>query len=267
MNKLSIIGAGAMGQAIAKGLVQAGLYKAGEIKFFDLRLDLLEGLERQYGYAFAESFDELISGLEPGSSLLFAVKPQNIDQVLTDIKELDPSILLISILAGTKIAKFQNAFPKNPIIRVMPNTPAQILKGASALAASANCSKQNIATVQTMFDAIGLAVVVEEKDLGIVTGLSGSGPAYVFLMIEAMAEAATKLGLDPEAAKALALQTVYGAASLAKVSDKSPGELRVQVTSPKGTTAAGLESLEKNGLKEIVFRAIAAAEKRSQELG
>jgi len=174
---------------------------------------------------------------------------------------------LISVLAGTKISKFQKRFPQNPIIRVMPNTPSQIMKGASGIAANSNCSEQNIKTVQAMFDAIGLAVVVEEKDLDVVTGLSGSGPAYVFLMIEAMAEAATKLGLNEEAAQALALQTVYGAASLAKISDKTPGELRVQVTSPNGTTAAGLDSLEKNGLKEIVFRAVAAAKARSEELG
>lgn len=266
MNKLSIIGAGAMGQAIAKGLVEAKLYKAGEIMFFDLRLDLLEGLERQYGYAFAESFDELISELEPGSSLLFAVKPQNIDQVLQDIPKLDSSILLISILAGTKISKYQERFPQNPIIRVMPNTPAQILKGASALATSANCSEQNIKNAKAMFDALGLAVVVEEQDLDLVTALSGSGPAYVFYLIEAMADSAIKLGMSKDIAKSLAMQTVYGAACLAKDSGKQPSELRAQVTSPNGTTSAGIDSLEKNGFKETVFRAIAAAEKRSKEL-
>lgn len=267
MAKLAFIGAGSMGQAIASGLVEAGLYKANEIVLFARDLDRLENIAKQGGYAFAKSLEDLLSSLDNDACLVFAVKPQGIDEVISQIKNLNPSVLLISVLAGTKISKFEKAFPQNPVIRVMPNTPSQIRKGASAIAANSNCSAADIHKVKAMFDAIGLAVVVEEKDLDVVTGLSGSGPAYVFLMIEAMAEAAIKLGLNEEAAKALALQTVYGAASLAKASDKSPGELRVQVTSPNGTTAAGLDSLADSGFKEIVFRAISAAEKRSKELG
>lgn len=266
MAKLAIIGAGAMGQAIAKGLVEAKIYKAGEIKFFDLRHDLLEGLEHQFGFGFAEDLDELISELNPDSILLFAVKPQNIDQVLSEIKELDSSVLMISILAGTKIAKFESSFPENPIIRVMPNTPAQISCGASALAPNSLCKSEDIERAQKIFEALGFACLVKETDLDLVTALSGSGPAYVFYLIEAMSEAAGKLGLNKEIAEALALQTVYGAASLAAQSEDQPSKLRAQVTSPNGTTAAALESLEKNGFKETMFRAIAAAKTRSEEL-
>ena len=157
-------------------------------------------------------------------------------------------------------------FPENPIIRVMPNTPAQIGCGASALAPNSICKSKDLERAQEIFSALGLATIVEEEDLDLVTALSGSGPAYVFYLVEAMAEAASKLGLERSKAEALALQTVFGAGTLAAQSERSPSELRAQVTSPNGTTAAAIESLEKNGFKETLFRAVSAAKQRSQEL-
>ena len=185
---------------------------------------------------------------------------------MENLDQLPETITLVSVLAGTKIKTFEDKFPKNPIIRVMPNTPSQISKGASVLAPNANCSEAQIQNCKEIFESIGLALVLSEDKLDIVTALSGSGPAYVFHMIEAMTEAAVKLGLDEDSAKALAIQTVYGAASLVKETGEEAADLRVKVTSPNGTTQAGLESLYKSNLKEVMFKALEAAKKRSIEL-
>ena len=148
----------------------------------------------------------------------------------------------------------------------MPNTPAQIMKGASVLAPNAKCNTAQIQNCKEIFESIGLAIVLTEDKLDAVTALSGSGPAYVFLMIEAMTEAGVKLGLDEASAKALARETVYGAASLVKESGEEASELRKKVTSPNGTTQAGLENFTKNNFKEIVHQALKAACDRSIEL-
>ncbi|MEY3369921.1 MAG: Pyrroline-5-carboxylate reductase, partial [Cyanobacteriota bacterium] len=149
-------------------------------------------------------------------------------------------------------------------IRVMPNTPAQIAKGASVLAPNDKCSQEQIEQVRKIFSSLGLALVLDESQLDAVTALSGSGPAYVFLLIEAMSEAGVRLGLDPEISKALARETVYGSACLVTETGREASDLRAQVTSPNGTTQAALESFERDGFKDIIFRALKSAHQKSQ---
>ena len=266
MTKLGIIGAGAMGQAIAKGLSAAGLYASKEIALFDLRKEVLEAL-KAHEFSTSESLEHLVSNIDPDGVLLVAVKPQNIDDLLKEIRKLKSSIIIVSICAGTKIAKFEQFFPENPIIRVMPNTPAQIAKGASVLAPNSKCSSEQVERIQKIFASMGLAIVLDEDKLDAVTALSGSGPAYVFYLIEAMGDAGMKLGLDEASSRALARETVYGAACLVVESGKPARELRAQVTSPKGTTQAAIESFEQSGFKDIVTKALEAACNRSKELG
>lgn len=266
MTKLAIIGAGAMGQAIAKGLVAAGFYHAGDISLFDVREEVLAEL-KAHDFKTCENLQKQISEIDPDGILLVAVKPQNINDLLQEIQGLKNTITIVSICAGTKIAKFAEFFPHNPIIRVMPNTPAQIAKGASVLAPNAKCSQEQIDQVRKIFSSLGLALVLDEDKLDAVTALSGSGPAYVFYLIEAMGDAGMKLGLDEATSRALARETVFGAACLVVESGKPASELRAQVTSPNGTTQAAIESFERNGFKDIVFSALDAACARSQELG
>lgn len=263
MIKLGIIGAGAMGKAIAEGLDATGIYAASEIMLYDINH---EGLKQIKKFQTTDSINKLCSNLCDESILLFAIKPQNLDDVLKEIKKLNPNTTIVSILAGTKIAKFENKFPDNPIIRAMPNTPAQIAKGASALAPNSLCSEENLSKVLKIFSSIGLAIHVNENQLDAVTALSGSGPAYLFYLVEAMTEAGVKLGLDLDSSKSLARQTIYGAASLMISSGKEASELRAQVTSPNGTTEAAITNLGKNNFKDIVNQAMEAACQRSKDL-
>lgn len=266
MIKLAIIGTGAMGSAIATGLSSSGLYRSGDIGLFDLREDVLAALQSQYGFVTSNSLPKLVDALSDDGILLIAVKPQNIEDLLKDLSSLKPGIIVVSIAAGVKISKFEKSFPLNPVIRVMPNTPAQIAKGASVLAPNSKCSKHSIQQVQNILKSLGLAIVLDESKLDAVTALSGSGPAYVFYLIEAMTDSGVKLGLDLEASRALARQTVYGAACLVMESGEEASELRRKVTSPNGTTQAAIESFEQDDFKNIVNRALEAACKRSKEL-
>lgn len=263
MSKLGIIGAGAMGQAIARGLVSAGFYHAKDIGLFDLQQIVLEALSAQ-DFSTHSQLDKLISELDSDGILLIAVKPQNINDLLKQISSLKTSIIIVSICAGISISRFAEVFPDNPIIRVMPNTPAQIAKGASVLAPNDKCAQEQIEQVRKIFSSLGLALVLDESQLDAVTALSGSGPAYVFLLIEAMSEAGVRLGLDPEISKALARETVYGSACLVAETGREASDLRAQVTSPNGTTQAALESFERDGFKDIVFRALESAHQKSQ---
>lgn len=256
-----------MGSAIATGLTSSGLYHPSDIGLFDLREDVLAALQAQYGFVTTSSLTKLVDNLSDDGILLIAVKPQNIDDLLKDLSSLKAGITIVSIAAGVKISKFEKFFPANPVIRVMPNTPAQIAKGASVLAPNAKCSEHNIQQVQNILRSLGLAIVLDESKLDAVTALSGSGPAYVFYLIEAMTEAGIKLGLDPEASRILARQTVYGSACLVMESGEEADALRRKVTSPNGTTQAAIESFEQDGLKNLVNRALEAACKRSKELG
>ncbi len=268
MNSITIIGAGQMGSAIAKGLLKSGFAEAENILLYDLDAIRLANLEKEFSFKTCTKISGLRNSIKDDSIIIFAVKPQNIDELLEEMVTLEvpQSTLLISILAGTKISKFAKYFPENPIIRSMPNTPAQISKGATAISSNRTCSVSQIQLAKTIFETLGIVVFVDEDKLDAVTALSGSGPAYVFLLTEAMTEAGIKLGLDEASAKALARQTVCGAACLMTESGEEASTLREKVTSPSGTTYAALESFKANNFNEIVYQALDAACKRSKEL-
>ncbi len=255
-----------MGSAIAKGLVRSELFSPDSVTLFDLDEEKLRSLNQEFGFAYSTSLSGSIAELDDDAVLLVAVKPQNISELLSQLSTLKQSITIVSIAAGTKIEAFENTFPENPVVRVMPNTPTQIGKGASVLAANDKCSKEQIAQVEAIFKTLGTAITLSEDKLDAVTALSGSGPAYIFLLTEAMTEAAVKLGLDAKSAEELARQTVYGSANLMIGSGESAGKLREKVTSPNGTTQAALEKFAELDFKNIVLQALEAAKNRSQEL-
>ncbi len=266
MSKLNIIGAGAMGSAIARGLIKSGLYAGADLLLFDLREETLIKLSQELNCQYSLDLSKLKNNIEKNSILLFAVKPQNIQELFTEFNGVDSSVLILSILAGTKLANFEKTFKSNPIIRIMPNTPAQISKGISVLAPNSKVQANHLTTTQNIFASLGEVLVLEESYMDLVTAISGSGPAYVFLLVEAMTNAGLQLGLDLETSKILARHTVYGAANLLIESGEEASKLREMVTSPKGTTQTALDSFNKNHFQDIVLEAITAAKQRSQEL-
>lgn len=255
-----------MGSAIAKGLVSSGKYQAQEICLFARNEEKLKKLQSEYGFDYNLTIETVIKNLDANGILIFGVKPQGIKDLLENFPAIPETVTIVSVLAGTKIKTFEDKFPQNSVIRVMPNTPSQISKGASVLAPNSKATEKQIQACKEVFESVGLALVLDESKLDTVTALSGSGPAYIFHMIEAMTEAAVKLGLDETSSKALATQTIYGAASLVKESGEEAADLRVKVTSPNGTTQAGLNSLYESNLKEVMYKALKAAHDRSIEL-
>lgn len=250
-----------MGGAVALGLVNAKKIAAENIFLYSRNKEKLAKFSDE-GFSLAND----IKDLHQVNKLVIAVKPKDIDAVLKELKGLPKEILVISVAAGIKIEKIEKLFPENPIARVMPNTPVQIGKGVSVISVNDKVTEEKIENVSKIFRTLGDILILPESNMDAVTALSGSGPAYVFLMIEAMAEAGVKVGLSSELAKELARDTVYGAGALAKYSDSDASDLRKWVTSPGGTTEAALKSFESSNFKEIVAKAIEAGVKRSIEL-
>jgi len=285
-SKLAIIGAGAMGSAIALGLVQAQLYKADEIVLCDTVTERLEALGQQ-GYQTTTELKNLAKETQEGKleTLLIAVKPKDMKTLLSElscktINESAATTVIVSIAAGVKLETYEEFFPLNPIIRVMPNTPAQVQRGASVLSPNAKVQHKDLSKTMQIFESLGIALVMDESKLDAVTAVSGSGPAYVFYLIEAMTEAGIELGLTASDAEKLAISTAYGSGYLAfnklqhahatepvidKVTD-SARILREQVTSPNGTTHAAITSMDSNQVKQLIKTAIHAAAKRSAEM-
>ena len=204
-----------------------------------------------------------------GDLIILSVKPQVVEAVLAEIAPaIDAAKLLVSIAAGVSIATLARALPAGTrIVRTMPNTPALVGAGATALARGPHASEADLTVARALFEAVGTAVVVDEPLLDGVTGLSGSGPAYVFLAIEVLADGGVKAGLPRPAAVALAAQTVLGAARLVLETGRHPGELKDMVTSPGGTTIAGVHALEARGFRAALIEAVEASARRSRELG
>ncbi len=265
-NRLGFLGAGNMAVALAGGFVKAGLAEGPETAVYDILGEKAAELAASLGAEPAGSAKEV---LERAEIIVLAVKPQNIDELLPEIAPAaGPRHLFISILAGTPSAKIEAGIGGDPrVVRVMPNTPALVGAGASALARGAHATADDLELAVELFKSVGVAVAVEEPQLDAVTGLSGSGPAYFFLMVEALIEAGVKVGLDEDTAKSLAVQTALGASRLASESEDSPAVLRERVTSKGGTTAAGLAALAEGGYKELIAKCVEAATARSVELG
>ena len=263
---VGIIGGGNMGEALMAGILQSGLLLPGEILFSEPRLERRESLLKKFGVSPVESNQDLASR---SSTLILAVKPQSVPEVLSEIAPLlKTDHLLVSICAGVSLDYLQSFF-RIPIrmVRAMPNTPALIRKGATALAPSSAAQGEDLATAEAIFQAVGITEIVKESQMDTVTGLSGSGPAYVFAVIEALAAGGVKEGLSQDVALNLTTQTVLGAAHLIQTTAQHPATLRDQVCTPGGTTMAGLYAMEEGGFRLALMNAVIAATRRSKELG
>ncbi len=263
--KLGFIGAGNMGEALVKGLIASKAAKPSQIMVSARRPERVQELVRLYGVRGASNAEVA----RESDVLVLAVKPQILDQVLRGIApELQRDRLVISVAAGVPIAAIERRLhPPLRIVRAMPNTPATVGAGATAIALGEHATEADLAAAKTIFDSVGLTVVLDENQLDAVTGLSGSGPAYMFLIIEALADAGVKVGLARRSAMQLAAQTVLGSAKLLIESGQHPGLLKDGVTSPGGTAIAGLHTLEAGGLRNVLMNAVEAATRRSKELG
>ncbi len=262
--KIGFIGAGNMGDALIRGLLASKLVQAGDLLAYDAAPQRLEHLEAAHGVARAEGNRALALAADV---IMLCVKPQVVDAVIDDLEDMPRDRLLISICAGITLEHLETRLPMLPVIRVMPNTPALVLEAASALAKGMHATVEHLAIARAIFDSVGRTVVVGEHLMDAVTGLSGSGPAYVFTIIEALADAGVNLGLARPQAQELAAQTLLGSARMVLEGDGKPAELRAMVTSPGGTTIRGLQVLERAGLRGILMDAVEAAAKRSRQLG
>jgi pyrroline-5-carboxylate reductase len=267
MDTIGFVGSGNMAEALIKGIITAKVCAPGNILISDIRPERLQLLSKQYGVQPADSNAALV---EKADILVLSVKPQNMTEALESIKDaFKADTLVISIAAGIRVAKIAAALGDVAIVRVMPNTPALISEGASALFANEK-AKPMLEKAEKIFAAVGRTVVVENEGLiDAVTAVSGSGPAYYFLLMEEMIKAACELGLPGDVAKDLVLQTAKGAALLAVEADKkgeTPAELRRKVTSPGGTTEAALKVFADGNLGPTIAAGIKRARDRSREL-
>ncbi|TKT74162.1 pyrroline-5-carboxylate reductase [Aquamicrobium sp. LC103] len=263
-----LVGCGNMGYAMLAGWLASGKLSPDGIAVVE-PADALRGRARELGATAVAKADELAAGTAP-RLVVFAVKPQVIKDVVPAYRRFAPRATFVSVAAGTPIAAFAAALGDDAaIIRCMPNTPAAIGKGMMVVFSNDHVKAETISFVRDLLSASGEVATIDREELmDAVTAVSGSGPAYVFHFIECLRDAAEKAGLPKDVARLLAMQTVYGAASLAAESGEEPGELRRQVTSPKGTTAAALDVLMgEDRLKKLVTEAVEAAKARSAELG
>ena len=267
MDGIGIIGAGNMGSALVKGLIAAGVAAAESIAVFDVDRSKVHSLCHELGVCEAPSLPGIVS---PGTKIIIlAVKPQTMGEVLDDLAAaLSEDVLLISIAAGISTAFILDRIgDRSRVIRAMPNAAAMVGVSATALCKAGIADENDVRNATEIFSAVGSSVTVDEKMMNVVTGLSGSGPAYIFACMEALTDAAVLLGLDRATARALTVQTVLGAATMAASEDTHFAALKDRITSPGGTTIAGLHVLERAGLRGTLMDAVAAATRRGDELG
>lgn len=256
-----------MGEALISRLIDRQMYSPSEILVSDPQTQRRDFLQQKYQIRVSANNQDAVAAEE---ILLLAIKPQVLNAVvasLGDLAEIDNRPLIISILAGVPLQKLEVSFPKYPIIRAMPNTPATVGAAMSAIAPGKNVEQKHISAALSIFAAVGEVVEVPESLMDAVTGLAGSGPAYVALAIEALADGGVAAGLPRAVASQLALQTVLGTAKLIQESQLHPAQLKDRVTSPGGTTIAGVAALEKAGFRSALIEAVKAAYNRSRELG
>jgi pyrroline-5-carboxylate reductase len=267
METIGIIGGGNMAEAIIRGIIGSGMYKARDIMASDVRPERLEFLAKEYKIKTTLNNEELVAH---ANVLLICVKPQNVKKMLDGIEgKTRNNTLVISIAAGITTAYLAQRLSNCQIIRVMPNTPAMVGEGATALY-SANASKESIDHTLKLFSAVGRAVLVDKEELiDAVTAISGSGPAYFFLLMEEMVKAGVRMGIPVDIAEDLVYQTAKGAGVLAKQAyarGESPAELRRKVTSPNGTTEAAIKVFGQLNLGDTLFAGFERARQRSMEL-
>lgn len=261
-DKLSFIGAGKMAEALIAGIIKAKVVSPKAIVASDILPARLNYLKKTYKINTSPSNQK---AADLGDILILAIKPQVLSEVCAKLR-VKNSVLIVSIAAGQGLGKLENLFPENPVVRVMPNNPALVGAGISAISAGEKVTEKDVKKVEQIFRSVGEVVDVEEKLMDAVTGLSGSGPAFIYLVVEAMVEAGEKLGINKTAAEKLAIQTVLGSAQTLLMTKKSPRELREMVTSPGGTTLSGLRVLEERRAGEALMDAVIMAAKRAAEL-
>ena len=262
---IGLIGGGAMGEAIVSAVIKAKVAGAAQIKVFDVSSERVNYLGASYSIAMAESPDQAI---ENADYAILAVKPQDFGVAAKAIAGKLKGVTAISIMAGVTVKQLSDALRSDSIVRSMPNTPAQIGEGMTVWTATSGVSEEARGGVRGILGAMGKeAFVPDEKYLDMATGLSGSGPAYVFLFIEALTDAGVHIGLSRDLASTMALQTVLGSAKYAAETGRHPAELRNQVTSPGGTTAEALRAFEEGSFRADVLAAVVAAYEKSKALG
>jgi len=268
--KFGMIGGGVMGEALLSRLIAEKIYQSKEVLVSEPQPERRDFLIERYGVGVTANNREVAVAKEV---IFLAIKPQVFPQVaaelaksdLTGNSDLKP--MIVSILAGVPLSKLEAAFPSFPVVRVMPNTPATVGAGMSAIAPGKNIQPHHLELAKGIFQAVGQVVEVPESMMDAVTGLSGSGPGYVAILIEALTDGGVYAGLPRAIAAQLALQTVLGTAKLLEETGMHPAELKDRVTSPGGTTIAGIAKLETAGFRSALIEAVKAAYLRSKELG
>ena len=268
--RIGIIGAGAMGGALCRGMINAHVVEASKVVVSDIHAEHVQGLQQTLGVRVAKSNEQLAKHCEV---IVLALKPFTVASVLDEIRdslnrdEGKPLPLLISIAAGVPLDTIQAHLEiPIPVVRAMPNTPAQVGSGACAFSRGTLADDLHVEQARAIFESVGTAIEVPEHLLDAVTALSGSGPAYVYLVIEALVDGGVKVGLPRDVASHLAAQTVLGAAKMVIETGKHPAQLKDLVTTPAGTTIAALASLEHSGVRAAFIDAVEAATKRAREL-
>ncbi|BCA55839.1 Pyrroline-5-carboxylate reductase [Nitrospira sp. KM1] len=261
---VAFMGGGQMAEAIIGGLLAGDVRSAEAIWATDPVTARRDRLKSEFGIRVGA---DNLPAVQWASIVVLAVKPQQVERLLKELERDLSGRIVVSIVAGTSIANIADHSPGARIIRAMPNTPALVREGMTALAYGPNVSSDDVEQVRAMFTAVGRVISVEEHLMDAVTGLSGSGPAYVFQAIEALADGGVKVGLPRQTAEILAAQTVLGAARMVLESGEHPAKLKDRVASPGGTTMAGLHQLEQGRFRATLMGAVEAATRRSRELG
>jgi pyrroline-5-carboxylate reductase len=266
--KFGLIGGGVMGEALLSRLINLSIYEPSSIIVSEPQPARQNFLAQEYGVAVTSDNSQVFTTSQ--EVVFLAVKPQVFSAIAQEIFpyiDHSHSPLVVSILAGVSLSQLEAGFPGLPVIRAMPNTPATVGAGVTAICAGGYTKGNHLDKARQLFAAVGEVVEVPESLMDAVTGLSGSGPAYVAIMVEALADGGVAAGLPRVIAQKLALQTVLGTAQLLQSTKMHPAELKDRVTSPGGTTIAGVAELEKAGFRSALIQAVKAATKRSQELG
>ncbi len=263
--KISIIGAGHIGQAVIGGLLKAKLLPAKNITASRRDKSRLQELKKRFGIQTTSDNRKAVKGAD---ILIIAVKPQGASALLEEIAAtVHEGQLIITVMAGVTTERINALLGKsNPIVRAMPNTPALVDAGATPLAKGVHATDADLSIAETIFKALGIVEVIPESLMDAVTGLSGSGPVYIYMVIEALIDGGVKMGIPRATARRLAAQTVFGAAKLVIETGKHPAILKDEVTTPGGTAIAAIQMLESKGLRNVLMEAVATAARRSEEL-
>lgn len=264
--RITLIGAGNMTEALVVGMLAAGVAHPDQLYATDILPERRAHFQDRYKIKVS---GDNVEAVRQGQIIVLSVEPQVLDEVLGSVKSvLEGKHLIISVAAGYPISRLEAHLKAEArIVRAMPNTPSSVLAGVTALSFGPRLAEEDQKVARIIFESVGKVVVVEERLMDTVTGLSGSGPAYVYLMIEALADGGVKMGLSRQVAELLAAQTVLGTARMLLESGEHPGQLKDRVASPGGTTIAGIHKLEEGRLRATLIAAVEAATKRSQELG